>query len=209
MLGIMQRWFPGRWFSKIDAEVEGWCSKDVASCLWNLALKNPKMGVIVEVGSAWGKSTIVLAEASRRVKGGKVYAVDPHTGGIGYLKHLGVDKIDSFPVFQENLKKFNVSDMVIPIVETSERAAQLWNSSLKIRMLYIDGLHTAEGVEIDINSWLPFVAPGGIIIIDDYFEPSLPLYKAKIDELLSKKKVKLPLQKCSRLVYTYKTSELD
>ncbi|MBD1936510.1 class I SAM-dependent methyltransferase [Microcoleus sp. FACHB-68] len=209
MLNIMRRQFPGKLFSKIDAEVEGWCSKEVASCLWKFALKNPKMGAIVEIGSAWGKSTIVLAEASRRVEGGKVYAVDPHTGGIGYLKHLVVDKIDSFPVFQENLKKFNVSDMVVPIVETSERAAQVWNSLLKIRMLYIDGLHTAEGVEIDINSWLPFVAPGGTIIIDDYFEPSLQIYKAKIDELLTQEKVKLPFQKCSRLVYTYKISELD
>jgi len=204
MLEMMRKRFPRKFFVKIDAEVQGWCSADTASCLWKFAQENPSLGVIVEIGSAWGKSTIVLAEASRRIDEGKVYAVDPHTGGIGYLKQRGVDKIDSFPVFKENLEKFNVSDLVIPIIETSEQAAKLWDSSLQIRMLYVDGLHTSEAVEVDINSWLPFVAPRGLIIFDDYFQPSIPLYKAKIDELLTDKKVKLPLKKCGNLVYTYK-----
>lgn len=204
MFGFARRWFSRKWFSKIDAEVQGWCSVKMASCLWKLAQKNPNLGVIVEIGSAWGKSTIVLAEASRRVQGGKVYSVDPHTGGIGYLKQLGVEKIDSFPGFQKNIKNFNVSEQVIPIVETSERAAQLWNPFLKIRMLYVDGMHTPEAVEIDINSWLPFMASGGILVFDDYFAPSVPLYRAKIDELMAEDKVKLPLQKCDRLVFFYK-----
>ena len=204
MFKIIQKRFSRKWFAKIDADVKGWCSVDMASCLWKFAQQNPKLGAIVEIGSAWGKSTIVLAQASYHVKGGKVYAVDPHTGGIGYLKKLGVEKIDSFPVFQENLKKFNVSEMVVPIVDTSERAAKQWNPSLPIRMLYVDGLHTPEAVEIDINSWLPFVAPGGLIVFHDYFDPSIPLYKAKIDELLTNDKVKLPVKQCSKFIYTHK-----
>ena len=39
---------------------------------------------------------------------------------------------------------------------------------LSLRMLFIDGDHTARGVREDIELFLQKVKPGGIIVFDDY-----------------------------------------
>ena len=197
--------FSSSWYNKLDKNVEGWCSIESSKCLWKLAQMNKKLGVIVEIGSAWGKSTIILAEASKKAELSPVFSVDPNTGGVGYLEQLGVNKIDSYSVFSKNLIDFKVTDWVIPIVDTSLNASQNWDSCQSIRLLYIDGWHTSEGVSIDINSWFPFVPKGGIIVFDDYFQPTLKDYKKTIDDLLPNHNVKLPLKKISpELVMTYK-----
>jgi len=46
--------------------------------LCQLAQSKPSKGVILEIGSFKGKSTISLALGSMAVNGEKVYAVDPH-----------------------------------------------------------------------------------------------------------------------------------
>ena len=54
-----------------------------------------------------------------------------------------------------------------------------------IRLLFIDGLHTYEGVAADIADWVPRVVPGGIIVFDDYMnhDPGVGVKQA-VDELL-------------------------
>lgn len=189
-------------YKLLDETVKGWCSYEDAYCLWTLAQRNNHSSIVVEIGSAWGKSTIVLAEALRQSSQGKVYSIDPHTGSIGYLKGLGVDKINSFPEFWNNIQRFDLARFVEPIVETSVKAAETWNPALMIDLLYIDGIHEAEAVEADMKSWLHLVKPGGVIIFDDYFNESCQAYREKIDHFLgSSSQYQLPLNRGGRLVY--------
>jgi hypothetical protein len=37
-----------------------------------------------------------------------------------------------------------------------------------IGLLFIDGWHTKEAVIMDIDSWLPFLDPHGIVVFDDW-----------------------------------------
>src|SRR3989338_2370553 len=71
--------------------IYGWLSEEQGRLLFELARQNGPPGDIVEIGRAYGRSTVCLGWGARQSKNGKVFAVDPHTGGIGFLKHLGTD----------------------------------------------------------------------------------------------------------------------
>lgn len=67
--------------------------------LHRLARLDPGNGVIVEIGSWKGKSTILLALGSMEVGGEKVYAIDPHKPLVeeGYME-------DTEAEFHKNIK---------------------------------------------------------------------------------------------------------
>lgn len=169
-------------FSSINRKVKGWISEKEAKLLYCAAAFGQGQGDIVEIGSAWGKSTIILAQASREFRGDTVFAVDPHTGGKSYLASIKKETIDTYPEFLENIRKCGVEGLVKPIVRKSEEASGEW-SGRPIRLLFIDGWHSYECVKKDILNWSRFLIHKGIIILDDYTNDFLD-YKRAIDELL-------------------------
>jgi hypothetical protein len=62
----------------------------------------------------------------------------------------------------------------------SQEIAKTWLP--KLNVLFIDGDHTYEGVMKDFASWFPHVAPGGMILFDDYNEATG--VKKFIDEIV-------------------------
>lgn len=52
-----------------------------------------------------------------------------------------------------------------------------------VHMLLIDGDHTAEGLETDFRMYAPAVAPGGIVVFDDYNVNGWPGVTAAVDRL--------------------------
>jgi len=62
------------------AAVEGWLARAEGKLLYRLAKRCTGRGVIVEIGSWKGKSTIWLASGSRAASRSKVHSIDPHTG---------------------------------------------------------------------------------------------------------------------------------
>jgi predicted O-methyltransferase YrrM len=187
---------------RLKPVVRGWLSRDSAWLLYKLARWGPGQGVILEVGSAWGRSTIVLAAASKSAGREKVVAVDPHTGDISQVKE-GQEPINTHHDFLRNIRRFDVDDWVQPIVLRSVDAAKEWDGR-PIRLLYIDGWHTYEAVKADIESWFPYLVRGGIILFDDYSNASYPEVKRGIDDLMTADKVRLPLKVFRRKVWTQK-----
>ena len=47
-----------------------------AKQLYDLAKKNARQGILVEIGSAWGGSACLLSQASKEASRNKVYCVD-------------------------------------------------------------------------------------------------------------------------------------
>jgi hypothetical protein len=158
----------------------------------------------VEIGSAWGKSTVALGRGSKRARREPVHAIDPHTGDPWYLDRADVapEQFSSLAGFQENICRFQVDDWVIPVVCTSADAA----TSLEvgpIRLLYIDGLHTYEGVRCDIEAWVPRVVPGGLVVFDDYSNTNPGVgVRAAVDELLASGMVEPRLRTAELLSWT-------
>lgn len=129
-------------------------------CLFKLGQFNQCAGVIVEIGSWKGKSTIALARGAAKVHQAKIYAIDPHRiqREEGYLE-------DTEAEFLANIKKGGVENQVVPMIMTSEAAAKGWNKP--VRLLWIDGDHRYEPAKLDFTLWEPHVADGGIIAMHD------------------------------------------
>jgi predicted O-methyltransferase YrrM len=90
-------------------------------CLFRLGQFNQCQGVIVEIGSWKGKSTVALARGSAKGSNEKIYAIDPHSilPEERYFE-------DTKSEFLANVARAGVADRVIPMVMTSEEAAKGW-----------------------------------------------------------------------------------
>src|SRR5687768_14649322 len=67
-----------RFWPRLRATVPGWTGVLEGRSLYALARSGPGQGAIVEVGSAWGRSTICLARGSKSAGRERVHAVDSH-----------------------------------------------------------------------------------------------------------------------------------
>ena len=141
-------------------KVPGMLTQNEVEYLYRLGQLNPGKGVIVEIGSWKGKSTICLARGSMAVGGEKVYAIDPHRplAEEGYVE-------DTEAEFLTNITQAGVETHVVPMVLTSKEAVTGWNQP--VRLLWIDGDHRYEYVKQDFLLWEPHVIEGGIIAMHD------------------------------------------
>lgn len=165
--------------------VGGPISEKEALFLYELA-KEVKDGVIVEIGAAQGRSTICLAMGSKTGNNVKVYSIDPHAGGMytpdptmGDVMTDGTPDIKYYieqgkcsKPFFDNIRKWDVEDIVVPIIDYSELAyfhglnGHEWN--LDIGLLWIDGDHRLNYVKKDIELFGKWVMGGGKILFHDY-----------------------------------------
>lgn len=128
-------------------------------------LASQARGIIVEIGSFQGRSTIGLAKGSKLGNNNMVYAVDKWSNNI---VNGTKDVVNRKENFINNLKSSQVQNIVTPIHSTSNEAFDRWDK--KIGMIFIDGDHSYQGVKNDIR-WCDFVIPGGIIAFHDYLSP--------------------------------------
>lgn len=142
--------------------VKGWLSPIEVRTLYRLARNCTGRGVIVEIGSWQGKSTICLAGGSKAGGGPKVYAIDPH---VGSPEHQMTGKIWTFDAFEKNIADAGLTDRVVPIVKMSGDAVQ--DIREPIELLFIDGAHEYEAVKADFENYEPLLLEGGVIAFHD------------------------------------------
>jgi predicted O-methyltransferase YrrM len=154
--------------------ITGWLSARQGARLFDLARCTDARGDIVEIGSAFGRSTVALALGTRARGGGKVYGIDPHTGGTGLVERYGplARTFSSLGPFLQNIVRFGLQDIIVPITLRSDEAAAVWPGG-PIRLLFVDGWHDYDACRRDILSWARWVAPGGILVIHDYDWPDV------------------------------------
>ncbi|MFH0770281.1 MAG: class I SAM-dependent methyltransferase [Candidatus Peregrinibacteria bacterium] len=153
--------------SGLDTEklrgIEGWLSAKEAKLLYRLAKRGRGRGVILEIGSWKGRSTVCLALGSRAGAGAHIFAVDPFTGSSEH------GNVFTLPEFQANISRAGVSAQVTAIPKPSSEAAKNWNTP--IELLWIDGAHEEEFVRKDFSAWSPFLVEGGTIAFHDSSMP--------------------------------------
>ena len=148
---------------KFVINLEGWLKDGEGEVLYYLAKNCKGNGVIVEIGSFKGKSTIWIGNGSKGGNKVKIYAIDPHTGSSEHQKEN--ERINTFEEFKNNIKDAKVDDIIVPLVKTSEEAAK--NFDKPIEFIFIDGAHEYEFVKLDFNLWFPKVVNGGIMAFHD------------------------------------------
>jgi hypothetical protein len=148
-------------------KVPGMLTAHEVDCLFLLGQIDHCDGVIVEIGSWKGKSTIALARGAAATHREKIYAIDPHAvqPEEGYLE-------DTRAEFHANLKQAGVDSQVVPMIMTSEKAAHGW--SIPIRLLWIDGDHRYEPAQLDFSSGSPLSPRAALSRCTIPFEKKLP-----------------------------------
>jgi predicted O-methyltransferase YrrM len=149
---------------KIASKVEGCLTEREGKLLYGLAKNCSGKGVIIEIGSYKGRSTIWLAAGSKAGNHVRIYAIDPHTGSSEHRQMYG--KVWTLEEFKRNIKDAKVDDVVVPIVKTSEEAEKDLRGS-SVELLWIDGAHEYELVKLDFELWFPYLIEGGWIALHD------------------------------------------
>lgn len=145
-----------RTFENIKA-IDGWLND--GEILYFME-QGKKPGLKVEIGSWKGKSTIALASA-----GNPVVAIDIFTGSSEHINNpekFG-HNIWTFPEFWENVKKFGLEKVIIPIVADNQRVDFIKD----IDFLFIDGAHDYNSAMADYVKWFPRVKDTGTITVHD------------------------------------------
>lgn len=151
-------------WKKVDT-AKGWLSKAEAHLLYILASGISHETIIVEIGSYEGRSTLALASGAQ--KDVEIYAIDPHTGDRTEVE--AGKEVDTWGNFLRNTEKF---PNVHPIRKISAEATSLI-SGKKIRLLFVDGWHSEDAVNSDIQNYLTFAAREFTIVFDDWNHPEV------------------------------------
>ena len=133
-------------------DVPGWLSDEEGEALFELARRCTGRGVIVEIGSWKGKSTICLGRGSRAGNGVRIFAVDPHAD----YRH---------GEFKENIERAGIADLVTPVKGLSQEVVEDFDE--QIELLFVDGSHEEEDVRHDFDTWVPKVVEGGVVAFHD------------------------------------------
>ncbi len=145
-------------------DVPGYMGKREFRALALLAACAPGAGVVVEIGSFKGKSTVALALVGARYGLGPVVSIDPHTAPSPTDPILD-RQLSSFSDFLATLRNAGIEQHVEIHRAASRDVAKEWNRP--IRMLWIDGDHTYAGAKEDFDLFFPYLVEGGIVALHD------------------------------------------
>lgn len=150
-------------------------------CLLLMALASEvRSGVIVEIGSFRGRSTLALAAGSHRGNAVPVYAIEPHADFDGVLG--GRFGPRDRTAFEGNVARSPHAGLVHLVSATSRAAARGWDR--EIGLLWIDGDHRYDAVRQDFDMWSPFLNERARIAFDDSTVPGLGPH-AVVGEMLA------------------------
>jgi hypothetical protein len=194
--------------------ITGLMRREEVKCLYERAQEASGQGVIVEIGSYRGLSTVALASGSMKGPRVPVFAIDPHEFIDQTSREEGGFRFDSqdISVFTQNILYTGVSELVRSIHLFSWEVNPGWNK--RINLLWIDGNHEYEAVKRDFSEWTPFLLPGSCVILHDSIDPASGPYRVVQEALgrgdftlLEKAGKNTVLQKWSRSSASASTGE--
>lgn len=163
--------------ARIAADVKGFLPDDEAAALRRAAAEHAAPGgVLVEIGTYCGKSTIHLGQVAREA-GATLVTVDHHRGSeehqVGWEYHdadlvdPATGAFDTLPSLRRALFEAGLEEVVVPIVGRSATVSAIWRTP--VDLVFIDGGHTDEAAQADYAGWTPWVRTGGALVIHDVF----------------------------------------
>lgn len=146
---------------------------------------------VLEVGSLLGASAIHMGKLMHQHRiDGNITCVDTFLGSCEhYLKSRGLwrrmlasGRYNFFDEFLGNVEQAGVSDVVTPFVQTSTNAARLFRDiGLRFDLIYLDASHEYVDVLADLRAWYPLLAPGGVLVGDDFEDPWYDIIRAVME----------------------------
>ena len=149
----------------VTSSIPGWFNEINAVALFQVvAALNPTR--VVEIGSYMGRSTVFFGATLQTLGGGgRVTAIDPHTGDRQHREGFAMSEVPSFDMFMTHIRLAGVEDRIDPIVATSSEVAKGWSEPFQF--LFVDGWHGYDAVLADGREWIPGLDEGGVAVFDD------------------------------------------
>lgn len=138
---------------------------------------------MVEIGSFIGESTIIFAKHFKHVT-----AIDPFLPDYDPMDPTCNSGFNFEDVYQEFKNTIEEEKTKVTSYRMMSKDAVSLLQKEKFDFIYIDGLHTYEGVRMDILDYLPLVKKGGYIGGHDYGtpHPHLQGVTKAVDEVFGK-----------------------
>ena len=149
--------------SAVEA-IEGFMVPGQEEYLFNKVKSLPNDGVIVEIGSYKGRSTVAMAYACIGTKR-KIYCIDTWDGN-----DIDFPDRNFFEIWQQNLQKNGLYKYVVPLQGYSHQVLSQWielTNGIKIDFIFIDGSHQFLDVLKDFEQSFPLVKENGWIAFHD------------------------------------------
>jgi len=116
----------------------------------------------LEIGSFEGRSALWLAQRT----GGVVTCIDTWEGSV---EHSVGEKTGLYDRFMDNTWREQQAGTIVPLRGTSlEGLCRLVTEHASFHLIYVDGSHTARDVLADAVLAFNLLAPGGLLLFDDY-----------------------------------------
>lgn len=163
--------------SPFPLDLQGWGSGDPAFRVLIAELR-PKL--IVEVGSWKGASAIHMASLCQQFGlDTRIICIDTWLGSNEHLIgprpewRKALQERHGFPqlyyTFLANVLRTGHSDRIVPLANTSDHAAIVLSKlGMRPNLIYIDAAHQEEAVFRDLSHYWPLLAPGGVLLGDDF-----------------------------------------
>lgn len=136
-------------FNETDVQgVNGFLGGAEFALLHRLATECPENGVIVELGSYQGKSSLALAKGAEIAKA-RMWAIDPHPE-LQVTKETIYGMHDQAALLK-NLVDYGVAHIVRVVTLASYEVVKCWDKP--IDFLWIDGSHEYDDVKRDLDEW--------------------------------------------------------
>lgn len=157
-------------------DVEGWLRPDAIPILLTIADEQERRdirGGVAEIGVHHGKLLLLLALLARPEEG--VVAVD-----LFERQHLNRDSSGrgDLGILRANLARVLPEPDLVAIVaadSTELRGRDLVEAADgSLRLVSVDGGHTEEVVRHDLATAAEALRPGGVVLLDDFFNPRFP-----------------------------------
>lgn len=178
----------------IEFDLQGWNSQHP---YLSEALLELRPQVVLEIGVWKGGSTIFMAEQLKKAGlPAVVIAVDTWLGSsehwINPESFASMSFLNGYPAlyqkFISNVIRTGTTDFVVPLPLDSLNAAVLMPAmGISPGVIHLDGGHDYDSVMADLRAWWPLLAPGGMLIGDDYYDDGRwPTVRKAFDEFFGK-----------------------
>jgi hypothetical protein len=171
----------------INLSIPGQMPEKELKAIERLAVRVPPNGVVVEIGSLFGRSSYTWATSVPA--SANVYCIDPWVREQWMIDFVETMIPDCPPLSFEAFQHY-VGDLpnIIPIRAYSPQGVSDWSRPVDI--VFDDSNHTNPWFRNNLNFWSQHLRPGGILCGHDYCD-DWPDVRSEVDGLAREWKTKV------------------
>lgn len=169
---MMAAGFFDAYFAAFD-RIEGWFSRDAALMFMaynEVVTSHGVAGDVLEIGVHHGLSTLALA--AMRHEGAQLVAIDLFDEL--QAKNVSGSGSGSRAQFERNMRAFFGDIGFVRCVPAASSTLDARELGRRFSFCHVDGGHTASETYGDLDLCSRILLPGGLLALDDYFNPAFP-----------------------------------